>query len=89
MGWRWGTPQKGHGTSGSIMEWRWCNPPPPGVDGQTPVKTLPFRIPLEMQAVKTGIQQIRPRFINDCTVLLSNGFLFRKFTSMAKKLKSL
>ena len=22
MGWRWGTPQKGHGTSGSVMGWR-------------------------------------------------------------------
>ena len=28
-----GTPWKGHGTSGSIMEWRWCTPPPP-VDRQ-------------------------------------------------------
>ena len=25
----WGTPQRGHGTSGSIMGWRWGNPPPP------------------------------------------------------------
>ena len=39
-------PQKGHGTRGSIMEWRWGNPPPPpppGVNRQTPVKTLPSR----------------------------------------------
>ena len=25
----WGTPQKGHGASGSIMGWRWGTPPPP------------------------------------------------------------
>ena len=56
----WGTPwgrdlkpvtgvpaQKGHGTSGSIMGWRWVTPPPrpppPGVDRQTPVKIVPSR----------------------------------------------
>ena len=48
-----GTPQKGHGTSGSIIEWRWGTPPPPPVvDGHTSVKTLPSRIPLEMRAAK-------------------------------------
>ena len=26
MGWRWGTPQKRHGTGGSIMGWRWGIP---------------------------------------------------------------
>ena len=31
-----GVPQKGHGTSGSIMGWRWGTP---GVNRQTPVKT--------------------------------------------------
>ena len=37
-----GTPPspKGHGTSESIMGWRWGTPPPPGVDGYTSVKTV-------------------------------------------------
>ena len=37
----WGTPQKGHGTSGSIMGWRWGTPI--DVDRHTPVKTVPSR----------------------------------------------
>ena len=39
----WGTPWKGHGTSGSIMGWRWSKPPPPGVDRHTHVKIVPSR----------------------------------------------
>ena len=34
-----GTPQKVHGTGGSIMGWRWGTRPPPGINRQTPVKT--------------------------------------------------
>ena len=34
-------PGKGHGTSGSIMGWRWGTPL--GVNRQTPVKTVPSR----------------------------------------------
>ena len=37
---RWGTPQKGHGTSGSIMGWRWGTPPPPPRKDMGPVKVL-------------------------------------------------
>ena len=43
MGWRWGTPWKGHGTSEVLWDGDGVNPPPPGVDRHTPVKTVPFR----------------------------------------------
>ena len=37
----WGTPQKGHGTSGSIMGWRWGKPPPPRCGLTNKLKLLP------------------------------------------------
>ena len=47
-----GYPQKGHGISGSIMEWRWSTPPSPRVwtDKQTETVTFPI---LWMRAVIT------------------------------------
>ena len=51
-----GTPEKGHGTNGSILKWRWGTPLT-GVDGHTPVKTLPSHIPLEMLAVIRTVGQ--------------------------------
>ena len=47
-------PQKGHGTSGSIMGWRWGLPPPPGCE-QTENITFPI---LRMRAVIRNRQRL-------------------------------